>query len=829
MFKEEFMNSQKITAVLLLAMGLAVSSNVWSAQAGLVQFVNGDVELTTAAGVSHAAHKGDPVNEGDTITSAKAASAQIKMQDGGFIAVRPDTKLKFDQFVFSGKQDGDEKSFFSLFKGGFRAVTGLIGQINKQNYKITTPAATIGIRGTDHETVMVLPDNPLVAAGQAAPGAYNKVNVGETSITTEKGTLTVLPNQMGFAGGRNEMPQLKPINTGLFTVAPQASSGAKMNSGKGGEQGARNTAVVDATPQAAAGGNTTSTTSVATVSVLPNVAPPTVVITPAVVLGPANVPIAPFVNTEIAWGMATPTFWLNGGWVTAESSGKNSSSISPLPNPSSFVDSFGNGSGCVNCATSFSLALSGGTPVSYSNAATGIQWGYRTGAQGTETVTGPTPYSSGPVNNTSITWIAAPAANWVLPMALTGTATYNNVLGSVTTDGTNIGAVTSAALGVDFGMQSVSLTSLIANSGTGGVTWTASGTGASLGHGGGGNAGFVFNTAGWCNTGCSGQGTLTLSGPVGPFSGSVSGSLTGNGLTGAILNFDFSSYLNGSNLAGVAALGLSTATPPINTAAPYQAVLSSIPMIPGNLTPYATLPLVQDTANGAIFNPATLSLNTAGGFIPQINSNLLNTEGLIAGQASATIAGSTAVDAGTDPVSGIKWGRWSGGTVNYIALNGSGATGPQSIPLGGIHWITPPASSGSNSLPVSGTYNYVLAGGTRPTDQLGNMGTLNSASLSANFTAMTVNMAANVTVANTTFNGSATGVPIQNGMVFGTDKGGTYSATCSGSCGGGVVAGNAVGVFTQAGLGAAVTYGFQTGPSIGSPTTVVGGVAAFHR
>ena len=273
--------------VALLALGLMSAADAWSAQAGRVQFVNGDVEVTTAAGATRVAQKGDAINEGDTVTSAKAASAQIKMQDGGFIAVRSDTQLKFDSFKFSGKEDDKEdNSFFSLFKGGFRAVTGLIGRVNKQNYKVTTPVATIGIRGTDHETVMVLPDNPLVLARGAEAGAYNKVNTGETSITTDKGTINVLPNQMGFAGGLDQMPQIKPININLFTVAPTPAPGAKMDEGKGEGKGGRDTAVVDNTTEAAKGAATPANNGMAAgnnANVLQNVAPPAVVIVPPVV------------------------------------------------------------------------------------------------------------------------------------------------------------------------------------------------------------------------------------------------------------------------------------------------------------------------------------------------------------------------------------------------------------------------------------------------------------------------------------------------------------------------------------------------------------------
>ena len=165
---------------LTIACFAAVSPLAYANVAGHVQFVNGNVQIVDPAGQTRPAKKGDAINEGDTLSSAPGSSAQIKMQDGGFVAVRPDTRLKFDQFAFAGKEDGSEKSFFSLFKGGFRAVTGLIGRINKQNYRITTPAATIGIRGTDHETVVVTPN------GSSVPGGtYNMVNTGETSMTTD--------------------------------------------------------------------------------------------------------------------------------------------------------------------------------------------------------------------------------------------------------------------------------------------------------------------------------------------------------------------------------------------------------------------------------------------------------------------------------------------------------------------------------------------------------------------------------------------------------------------------------------------------------------------
>ena len=214
------MNSTKdiviFISIFLVVCLMLVSQASYAGDAGRAQFVIGSVQITSATGQMSVLKKGGTIKEGDTLTTAQAASAQIKMLDGGLIAVRPDTQLKFDSFKFNGTQDGSERSFFSLFKGGFRAITGLIGQVNKPSFRITTAASTIGIRGTDHETFVVTAGSPLAAA--APVGTYNKVNRGETTMTTEKGTISVLPNQMGFAGAADQMPELRPLNTKIFTV-----------------------------------------------------------------------------------------------------------------------------------------------------------------------------------------------------------------------------------------------------------------------------------------------------------------------------------------------------------------------------------------------------------------------------------------------------------------------------------------------------------------------------------------------------------------------------------------------------------------------------------
>ncbi|HUX91529.1 MAG TPA: FecR domain-containing protein [Gallionellaceae bacterium] len=232
------MSTEKYIAAFLYVFLIVGHQAAFAGIAGNVQFVNGSVQVTSAAARTQVLQKGDAVNESDTVTTAKGASAQIRMRDGGFIVIRPDSQLKFDSFIFNGKEDGSERSFFSLIKGGMRAITGLIGQKNKSNYRIATTTSTIAIRGTDHETFVVLPDSPLAAVAPA--GTYNKVNLGETAIINAIGSIPVMPNQMGFAGAADQMPQLLPMNLNIFTVTPSPLAQAQ-----GGQVEVRDGVVVD--------------------------------------------------------------------------------------------------------------------------------------------------------------------------------------------------------------------------------------------------------------------------------------------------------------------------------------------------------------------------------------------------------------------------------------------------------------------------------------------------------------------------------------------------------------------------------------------------------
>jgi hypothetical protein len=160
------------------------------AVAGTVSLIEGDVRVLDRVLKGRHPAVGDPVYEGESIVTGAGGEIHLDMQDGGYIGVRPGTRMQIVDFKAEG--GSDDGFLLNLVEGSFRAVTGWITRGNRRA-EVSTPTATIGIRGTDYEP-LVIPEGSK--AGEA--GTYNRVNIGETEMRTAQGSVIVKPNQAGF-------------------------------------------------------------------------------------------------------------------------------------------------------------------------------------------------------------------------------------------------------------------------------------------------------------------------------------------------------------------------------------------------------------------------------------------------------------------------------------------------------------------------------------------------------------------------------------------------------------------------------------------------------
>lgn len=208
--------------------------------AATVMSVSGTASATDPQGRVRPIAKGADVYAGDKVVTAESGLVQMRLHDGGYISVRPGTEMVIDQFVHDEK-DANKSSFLvSLLRGGFRSITGLIGRTNPSGYQIRAATATVGIRGTDHEPMLVL-DTPGTQSQDAPPGLYDKVNEGETFIRNQNGILALKAGDVGFSPIATDTPPqvlLKIPNFYRLQLRIDAARDAK-DEGDGKPDGAR--------------------------------------------------------------------------------------------------------------------------------------------------------------------------------------------------------------------------------------------------------------------------------------------------------------------------------------------------------------------------------------------------------------------------------------------------------------------------------------------------------------------------------------------------------------------------------------------------------------
>jgi len=147
----------------LIAFALAIFAVEAGAAAGRVEFAFGGASIQGADGRTRPAARGGDLDTGDVVRTTDGR-VQIRMSDGSYISLQPNTEFGIKNYRFEGKTDGTESAIYSLVKGALRTVTGLVGRVNRSRYQIGTPTATVGIRGTGG-LIQILPDGATLVQG----------------------------------------------------------------------------------------------------------------------------------------------------------------------------------------------------------------------------------------------------------------------------------------------------------------------------------------------------------------------------------------------------------------------------------------------------------------------------------------------------------------------------------------------------------------------------------------------------------------------------------------------------------------------------------------
>ncbi|NNJ64440.1 MAG: hypothetical protein HKP16_02660 [Xanthomonadales bacterium] len=137
---------------MVLAAGLAVST-VAAAQdsSGMVVASRGEV-IALSNGGSRELKQGDFIFVSDEIMTSNRSFAVLQFEDGAKVTVRPDSTLIIEQYLYAGNDD--DAATLNLVEGGLRVITGAMAKSNPENYKVRTPVALMGVRGTEFSIML---------------------------------------------------------------------------------------------------------------------------------------------------------------------------------------------------------------------------------------------------------------------------------------------------------------------------------------------------------------------------------------------------------------------------------------------------------------------------------------------------------------------------------------------------------------------------------------------------------------------------------------------------------------------------------------------------
>jgi len=132
--------------------------------------------------------QGDDIVRDALVQTLADSNAKFVLKDSTNLMLGPNSKLKLDRAVFSGDKNFGEVAL-KLGTGAFRFVTG---NSPKESYTITTPIATMGVRGTTLDFLIERAKNTVVLKdGQSSVCAGGRcvelTKPGDTAVVRSYG------------------------------------------------------------------------------------------------------------------------------------------------------------------------------------------------------------------------------------------------------------------------------------------------------------------------------------------------------------------------------------------------------------------------------------------------------------------------------------------------------------------------------------------------------------------------------------------------------------------------------------------------------------------
>lgn len=191
---------------------------------GRVISASGEVTAVRAGESARSLARGEAVYEGDEIRTGEHGNTQIRFDDGGLFDLDPETRFAVDRYRV--EDDGGGSAVMSFLRGALRTITGSIGSSSGGTYRLGTPTATLGVRGTAY--ALSYCDAACAQDHGGQPGLYGRVDDGIVSVRTARGSADQRAGQFFFVPqGGTPRVILRPPSGILDRGGSEAEAGAR--------------------------------------------------------------------------------------------------------------------------------------------------------------------------------------------------------------------------------------------------------------------------------------------------------------------------------------------------------------------------------------------------------------------------------------------------------------------------------------------------------------------------------------------------------------------------------------------------------------------------
>jgi hypothetical protein len=148
-------SSPRPRALSRLAAAAVLWCSAWQALAanpmdvGQVSLLIGQAWVVRADGTQQPLQRGSAIRVGDRVETAANGHVHMRFIDNAAVSVRPESVLHVQAYQYDAQNPKSNEVRLRVDKGVSRSISGAATDLDKTRFRLNTPIAAIGVRGTD--------------------------------------------------------------------------------------------------------------------------------------------------------------------------------------------------------------------------------------------------------------------------------------------------------------------------------------------------------------------------------------------------------------------------------------------------------------------------------------------------------------------------------------------------------------------------------------------------------------------------------------------------------------------------------------------------------